>query len=143
MDRIYITAGDNSLLRRLLALSPFTRSSFKARSALERELDRAWIVDSQHSIPSFIALGSTFECEDLDTGMRSVFTLSHPEEHRPAADRVDLLSPMGTAVLGCCVGDVASWTTPAGTTRLRILRVYHPRRVSTRAGLRPALEPVA
>jgi regulator of nucleoside diphosphate kinase len=43
--------------------------------------------------------------------------------------RISVLAPVGTAMIGCRVGDVIKWPVPAGTGRFRIEElVYQPER---------------
>jgi regulator of nucleoside diphosphate kinase len=51
-------------------------------------------------------------------------TLCYPGDAEPSEGFISVLSPLGTSLLGLRVGDVARWSTPAGTERqARVLEV--------------------
>ena len=43
-------------------------------------------------------------------------TIAYPHEAQPAAGLVSVLSPLGRALLGLSVGDIAQWASPGGGT---------------------------
>jgi regulator of nucleoside diphosphate kinase len=54
----------------------------------------------------------------------------YPREADPAAHRISVLAPLGTALLGNSEGETVEWRTPGGTRSLRIERVMQaPRTV--------------
>lgn len=40
-------------------------------------------------------------------------------------DRISVLAPLGTALLGYRAGDTVEWDVPAGRRRYRIVKVVH------------------
>ena len=72
-------------------------------------------------------MGSTVRLRELDSGDRWTFTLSYPPEANIDEDRISVLSPVGTAMIGCRVGDVVDWPVPSGIVRIKIEKVlYQP-----------------
>ena len=50
-----------------------------------------------------------------------------PGEADVANNRISVLAPIGTALLGCSAGTTVQWRVPSGLRRLRILNVeYQP-----------------
>ena len=60
---------------------------------------------------------------DLTGGSRRAITLVYPHEADPAAGKISVLAPLGTALLGYREGDHVEWLMPGGIRRLRIENV--------------------
>jgi regulator of nucleoside diphosphate kinase len=60
---------------------------------------------------------------DIDSGERREFVLVYPSKADVSANRISVLAPLGTAVLGYREGDEVEWIMPSGLQRLRIERV--------------------
>ena len=70
---------------------------------------------------------------DLETGEEDTYTLVYPHEADIEANRLSILAPVRTALLGYRAGDVVEWPVPAGVARLRIEEVVsRPRGRSSR-----------
>ncbi|HEX7450291.1 MAG TPA: nucleoside diphosphate kinase regulator [Pirellulales bacterium] len=96
---------------------------------LQRELERAWRVDPCDVPPDVITMNSTVQLRDLDTGDTETFTLVFPEDADVTRQRISVLAPIGTAILGYRAGDVILWPVPQGRARLRVEQVlYQPER---------------
>jgi regulator of nucleoside diphosphate kinase len=87
---------------------------------LERELEYAEVVPAEEVTPDVVTLHSTVRVLDVDTGATMVYTVVFPAEADLAANRISVLAPIGTALIGYRVGDVIDWRTPGRTRRLRI-----------------------
>lgn len=99
-------------------------------SDLEQELDRAATIDATEIPPDVVTMNSTVELSDLDTGEKTNYTLVYPEEADVLNNRISVLAPVGTAILGYRVGDVIRCPAPEGVVRIRIDNVlYQPERV--------------
>ncbi|MBC8869410.1 MAG: nucleoside diphosphate kinase regulator [Planctomycetes bacterium] len=96
---------------------------------LRSELQRAVIVDSDEVPYDVITMNSTVRLRDLDTGEVETYTLVYPGQADIAANKLSILAPIGTAILGYRVGDVVRWRVPSGERRLQIEEVlYQPER---------------
>ena len=74
-------------------------------------------------------MNSTVRLKDLETGKEKIYTVVFPEETKRVPGSVSVLAPIGTALIGCCEGDVIEWDVPLGTRRLQVLEVmYQPER---------------
>jgi len=62
---------------------------------------------------------------DLDTNEEETIALVYPGEANFAENRISVLAPVGTAILGARVGEVSEWKVPAGKRRLRIEEVFY------------------
>jgi regulator of nucleoside diphosphate kinase len=88
---------------------------------LGEELSRADVV-SQAVIPSdIVTMNSTVIFVDEVSGKSSEITLVYPKDADVTKNRVSILAPVGTALLGLQVGQSIDWPMPGG--KIRILRV--------------------
>ena len=121
---ILITHSDMNRLRRLLesALN-FLRRDRPHLETLERELDHARVVPREEIPQNVVRLNSRVRLRDLDTDRRTVYTLVFPRDSRVGDDRLSVLAPIGTAILGRRMGDVVECSVPAGVRKLEIEEV--------------------
>lgn len=119
---IHISREDYAKLRLLLA-SIASGSAHRTLQKLREELDRAVVVESASIPADVVTLESTVEYEDLASSEVETYTLTLPERARIEEQRLSILAPIGTALIGCRVGDVVNWSTPGGDRQLRIRRV--------------------
>lgn len=119
---IHLSREDHTKLRLLLA-GISASGAHRTLHKLREELDRAIVVDSTAFPADVVALESTVEYEDLATGEVESYTLTLPERAKIEEHRLSILAPIGTALIGCRVGDIVNWSTPGGDRQLRIRRV--------------------
>lgn len=121
---IFVTRTDYDRLAQLLA-SDFAAAIWPRRylDDLRSELDRAAVVPEDKAPREAVTMNSTVCLRDLDTDETETYTLVYPGKANIAQNRLSVLAPVGTAILGYCVGDVVNWDTPGGTRRLRIEQV--------------------
>jgi len=119
---IYIGKDDYSKLRRMLVIALHSNDS-GALSKLGKELDRSAVITSDAVPSDLVTMDSSVEFEDLTTGEIEECTLVFPERADAAIKRISVLAPLGIALIGCRVGDIAWWATPAGTRQLKVRRV--------------------
>lgn len=93
---------------------------------LRDELERAIIVAPRDIPPGVITMHSVAKVFDITGGSRREVTLVYPHEADPAAGRISVLAPLGTALLGYRTGDEVEWLMPGGVRRLRIETVRGP-----------------
>lgn len=67
-----------------------------------------------------VTMNTTVVLRDVDTRERETYTLVYPEQADISLDRVSVLAPIGTAVLGRRVGDVVEAKVPSGRRRIRV-----------------------
>ncbi len=117
---IYVSRPEKARLTKLI--EEILASGVKSKGAvnLKAELDRATIVDESAISEDIVTLNSTVTIRDLDTGEIESYSVTMPEHANPSEDRISILSPIGTGLLGYAVGDDVSWETPGGQRRLKI-----------------------
>ncbi|MCC5808570.1 MAG: GreA/GreB family elongation factor [Opitutales bacterium] len=132
MKPIYITREDLDLLRKLVAERlRVVKTAPKSLQKLEGELNRATVVDTAGLPPDVVALHSRVTLRDLETGEVEEWVLTLPEHADPARQRLSILAPVGTGILGFAEGDEIEWETPGGTRRLLLEQVTHEAPVKT------------
>ena len=90
---------------------------------LERELDRANVVES-HEIPrEIITLHSRVCLREVDNDESVIYKLVLPSEANSSEGKLSVLAPIGIAMLGYGEGDEFECETPGGTRRFRVERV--------------------
>ncbi len=125
---IHITEYDNKRLRDLLEEARYTgyRGS-EYLSDLEKELDRAMVVDPKSVPPDLVTMNSKVRLEDLEMGEEMVYTLVFPEDADLTQNKISILAPIGTAMLGYRVGDTFEWEVPEGISKMKIKEIiYQP-----------------
>jgi len=121
---IYITEADMKRLRPLIEGMKNSRDDLRG---LQAELEHARVVTPADVPPDVITMNSKARLRDLDTGEEMIFTLVFPGNASIEHDRISVVAPIGTALLGHRVGDEFEWEVPAGSVRLRVEEVlYQP-----------------
>lgn len=116
---IYVTGKDLIRLGRVVLAAINHEPDPEPLRALDRELDRAKPVRAEEIPPDVVTMNSKLRMTDLQTGKQRMVTVVYPEEASDD-DRVSILSPLGTALLGYRVGDEIQWETPTGVLHLRV-----------------------
>jgi regulator of nucleoside diphosphate kinase len=124
---IVLTSRDYDRLETLLASLPAGQLPNKA--ALEAEIQRASIVSSEQIPPNVVTMNSTVRFTIAQSGEEFTLTLVYPKD-AGEADRISVLAPVGTALLGLAVGDELDWPRPGGgVSTVRVTDVvYQPER---------------
>ncbi|QYM78003.1 nucleoside diphosphate kinase regulator [Horticoccus luteus] len=126
---IYLTREDYAKLRLLLKLAPRSKPN-GAYQKLHAELDRAAIVDVSALPSQSVTMGSRVTFEDRATGEIEQYTLVFPEQADVDQNRLSVLAPIGTALLGYSEGDEVHWDTPGGRRHILIREVTQPAAVA-------------
>jgi len=127
--KICITASDRE---RLLKLIRKEREFGSAKNKeylkdLEQELSRAEVLPSTQIPANAITMNSKVLLKDLETGEETVYTLVYPEDADLSEDKLSVLAPVGTAILGYREGDTIDWKVPGGIVRLKVEKLlYQP-----------------
>jgi regulator of nucleoside diphosphate kinase len=123
---IYVTKRDMQRLRSLLDNPDLMRQK-PYLEQLERELDRANVVESSQIPTDTITMDSTALLIDLQTGEEMILTLVYPDHAYIPEGRISVLAPVGMAILGCRQGEIVEWEVPEGTRSLKVGSVlYQP-----------------
>ncbi len=125
-DTIHITSDDRKQLKELLttqissaeAMGPHVRK-------LENEINKATVIPPEEADPDLITMNSNVLLE-LD-GAEMDLWLVYPKDADISENKVSILSPIGTAILGYRKGDTVHWEIPSGTTEIFIKEIlYQP-----------------
>jgi regulator of nucleoside diphosphate kinase len=126
--RIIMTSQDMDRLEALL--ESLSGDAFPGKEALQAELERAEVVEPQNIPPAVVTMNSTVRFTIADTGKDFRLTLVYPKDIDGSADRISVLAPVGSALLGLSVGDELEWPRPGGgIMHVRVDEiVYQPER---------------
>jgi regulator of nucleoside diphosphate kinase len=121
---ITISSSDFSELSALVDSARLGRRvPAESLDALERELSRATVVDPSEVPAGVVTMNSTVWFRDLDTDEIERYTLVYPSNADVRHDRISVLAPIGTALLGYRTGDIVKWRVPSGKRRFEIADV--------------------
>lgn len=124
---IRITEQDKTRLQKLIATMRREKDLRDDLTALSVELDRAIVVEPEKIPSDVVTMNSQVAIIDLDTSERLIFTLVFPEDADADQNKVSVLAPIGSGMLGYHAGDEFEWGVPAGKRRFKIAEVtYQP-----------------
>ncbi|MHC1699330.1 MAG: nucleoside diphosphate kinase regulator [Geobacteraceae bacterium] len=128
MKKIYITESDMDRLEELLSVAVrHSARDFHHLENLTKELMKAEIVKPIDVPSSVVTMNSKVLLKDLERNEQKTYVLVFPKEANVDQNKISVLSPIGTAVLGCCVGHVLKVKTPAGERRMKVEKIlYQP-----------------
>ena len=87
---------------------------------LQKVLEHSRVIDPGALPKDSVSLLSRVEFTNLATHARMKFTIVSPHEMNLEAGKISLKSPIGAALMGKKVGEIAEVQVPAGTLRLKI-----------------------
>ncbi|MCP4642240.1 MAG: transcription elongation factor GreA [bacterium] len=90
---------------------------------LEDKIARARVVDESQIDASKAYLGATVRVMNKKTSKEFVYKLVSPPEADMAAGKISMKSPVGQALAGKSVGEVAQAKVPAGTVEFEVLEI--------------------
>lgn len=125
---IYLSEFDVQRLKETIREAEYTdyRGS-RYVASLRSELERAKVVPPQEVPPDVITMNSKVRLLDIADDDEFTFTLVFPQDADHQQDKISILAPIGTAVLGYRVGDTISWEVPDGIRKLKVLEIlYQP-----------------
>ncbi len=124
--QVTITEVDQTRLRKLIYdEAHHGTGTEKSIQDLEREISRAQVVDS-HIVPREVITMNSKVLLDLGEEELEV-SLVYPPEADLAGNKLSVLSPIGTAILGYKEGDFIQWKVPSGVAEIHVKKViYQP-----------------
>ena len=87
---------------------------------LQRVLENSRVIEPENLPKDRVCLLSRVEFTNLATNTRMRFEIVSPHEMDLEAGKISLKSPIGAALMGKKVGEIAEAQVPSGTLRLRI-----------------------
>jgi len=129
-QQIIVSKEDHVRLESLLASEFAAAFSDKPHlQSLRGELDIAQVVPREEVPPNVVTMNSTVKLREIRTREIETYTLVFPEHADIARDKLSVLAPIGTAILGYQVGDIVEWKVPSGVIRFKIEElVFQPER---------------
>ena len=126
--KIVITSTDVQRIEKLL--STLDHASFPNLDELESELDRADVVEPQKIPKNVVTMNSTVKFEVVSSGKVFSLTLVYPKDVDGSNNKISILAPVGSALLGLKEGNQIAWPKPGGGDLIvNILEVsYQPER---------------
>lgn len=120
--QIILTSQDLDRLETLLESLP--ENAFPGKSALRAELDRAEIVEPEQVPPSVVTMNSTVRFRIDSSGEDFCLTLVYPKDINATGEKISILAPVGSALLGLSTGDEIEWPRPGGgMIKVRIVEI--------------------
>ena len=126
--KIMISSLDAERLEMLL--ESLSHNAFPGRDDLEAELARAEVVDPKEIPPTVVTMNSTVRFRFESSAEEFCLTLVYPKDVDTSGEKISILAPVGSALLGLSQGDEIEWPKPGGgVLRVRIVEVtYQPER---------------
>lgn len=109
---VIMSSLDVERLERLLETQDLAGNP--AAMALQKEMDRADILDPADMPPDVVTMNSRLTCRIQEDGTERELTLVYPDQADMDAGRISILAPVGTALLGLRTGQSIQWPGPDG-----------------------------
>ncbi|MDF2905173.1 MAG: GreA/GreB family elongation factor [Herbinix sp.] len=118
---IFITPEDKNRIITLIDKSEPDNRDTPYLKALEREVNRAMVISSEERSYRFITMNS--KAILLVDGDPEEVSLVYPEDISLKDNKISVLSPMGTAILGLAEGSSIDWKIPNGMIHILVDKV--------------------
>ena len=125
---IVISSLDLERLETLL--DSLSSAAFPGKSELEAELARAEIVNPEAMPGTVVTMNSKVRFKVASSDEEFSLSLVYPRDVDASNDKISVLAPVGSALLGLSQGDEIEWPVPGGSMlNVRIEEVlYQPER---------------
>ncbi len=122
---IVLTSSDHARLIDLIAQREYKKERHDADAfkRLSAELERAQLVTAEEIPADVVTVNTTIRVRDMEDKEDMTFTLSWPEYADSSAGRINVLAPLGMALLGSRVGEEIKWEVPNGIRKLQIKEI--------------------
>ncbi len=127
-SKIFITKKDMEKLEVILDMA-IQRNDHQKENLLKLtdDLDRAEVVNEEDIPDDAVTMNSEVFVTDIDTKQSMNFVLVFPEQADFEKNKISIIAPVGSAVLGYRAGDTIEWDVPSGKRRLKLEKVIqHP-----------------
>lgn len=125
-SQLILTKEDYSLLLSYLK-SGYGKTTMDRRNAeaLQAELKKAKLVDKEDILPDVVRLNSIVKIESQNTDEIMELMLVTPDKANIKENRISVMAPIGTALIGFRKGQKVKWLVPAGKRTFTILDVVN------------------
>tara|TARA_R110001599_G_scaffold167993_1_gene357810 strand:+ start:105 stop:557 length:453 start_codon:yes stop_codon:yes gene_type:complete len=126
--KVVISSLDAERLERIIDALP--TSAYAVGEKLEEELARAKIVEPKLIPPTVVTMNSTVRFKVDSSNEEFTMTLVYPKDVDVAQNKISILAPVGSAMLGLAQGTELEWPKPGvGMLKVQIEEVtYQPER---------------
>jgi transcription elongation factor GreA len=90
---------------------------------IQTMLGKAKVIDRRHVKTKEVGIGSLVEIKQVGSGKKQEYRIVGPAEANPEQHKISFQSPVGKALLGLKVGEVAIVSAPAGEIKYRVLNI--------------------
>ncbi|GCD12150.1 nucleoside diphosphate kinase regulator [Clostridium tagluense] len=118
--KIFITKSDKHKLLEIINKYEDSKNKQNLKD-LEAEINRA-DVTSPEQLPSDVITMNT-KVILLVGDTEEEINLVYPSEADISKNKISVLSPIGTAILGYCEGSIIEWKVPDGTVQIEVKKV--------------------
>ena len=115
--RVIISSLDTERLEQLI--ESLSNMSFPGKDNLEAELARAEIVEPEDIPATVVTMNSTVRFEVDSSHEEFCLTLVYPRNVDASGEKISILAPVGSALLGLRTGQRIDWQGP-GDRKLRV-----------------------
>lgn len=91
--------------------------------SLSYELNRAIVVENDELPADSIRLNSYVKVRELTSNKLMEFSIVMPAFADISQNKISVLTPMGSGMIGLCKGETMEWKMPAGLKKFEILDV--------------------
>jgi regulator of nucleoside diphosphate kinase len=113
-NRPEITISSLDAQRLLTLIESLPTKKMVGISELEEELARAIIVDPKEIPTTIVTMNSTVKFTVEASREEFLMTLVYPKDLDLKGDKISILAPVGSALLGLAQGDQIEWPKPGG-----------------------------
>ena len=92
--------------------------------SIETTLRHAEIIDEASIDGNSVILGAVVKVKDMDKKRETEYTIVGSDEADPFNGSISNESPIGSALMGCKLGDVVAVETPRGSKKLKIVAIH-------------------
>ena len=128
--QILVTERDRVTIEKRIGLitGGVDQDSWESVRHLHDELDGATVIGDSQMPEDVVTMNSSVVLLDLDTGSQRLCTLVYPGYFSGAPDRVSVLAPLGTELLGARIGaEIEYESATKGLKRVKVMDiVYQP-----------------
>ena len=125
-DTIYLTDKDYNRLLQVVQAQRQKNGLFVV-AALSQELKRAKVVSPTEIPADVITMNSRVRLKEMKSAAELDIDIVYPKDADVGKRKVSVLAPVGTAVLGCKVGDEVKWPVAQGMVTYKVQElIYQP-----------------
>jgi regulator of nucleoside diphosphate kinase len=125
---IIITEADKQKLQKIVDdIIQYSTDGREHVKLLEAELTKAKTVTAEQIPADVVTMNSKVLLSIGDLEEKIAYTLVYPEDANFSQNRISVMAPIGTAILGYKEGNTIEWHVPNGVERIKILKIlYQP-----------------